>query len=84
MAEAKTVSKTEFLRNVERYMDRASGGDIVRVTQNGAPVGGFLSARALEDYERLRRRERETLITDALPEDALADIEAAEYDAVPR
>lgn len=78
-----TVSATEFARNFGRYQDRAHSGDVIKVTSHGRVVGGYLSGRALEDYERLKRREREILIVGQLPDDVVADIEAAEYDKEP-
>lgn len=83
MQEQKTVTASEFARNFGRYRDVAASGEIVTVTIHGRVVGGFLSARQLEEYRRLKRRARETLLVGELPEDAIADIEAAEYDKAP-
>ena len=85
MAEAKdvTVSAAEFSRNFERYQDGAAAGDVVKITDRGRVVGGYLSEKALSDYERLKRQEREVLIVGALPDDVVADIETAEYDKEP-
>jgi hypothetical protein len=46
-------------------------------------VGGYLSARELEHYEQLKRREAEVLRVGELPPDVIAEIEAAEYGATP-
>lgn len=73
------VSATEFARNFGRYQDRALAGEIVRVTSHGRVVGGYLSEKALRDYERLKRKESEVLVVGTLPEDVVADIEQAEY-----
>lgn len=78
-----TVTATEFSRNFGRYQDQAHAGDVVKVTSHGRVVGGYLSEKALSDYERLKRREREVLVVGALPDDVVADIEAAEYDTAP-
>ena len=78
-----TVPATEFSRHFGRYQDRAHAGDVIRVTSHGRVVGGFLSERALAHYESLKRREREVLVVGALPDDVVADIEAAEYDKGP-
>lgn len=83
MSTAKTVTASEFARNFGRYRDEAASGDIVSVTNRGRVIGGFLSARQLEEYRRLKRRERENLIIGELPDDVIADIEAAEYDKAP-
>ena len=78
-----TVPATEFARNFGRYQDRAHAGEIVKVTSHGRIVGGYLSEKALLDYERLKRREREVLVVGTLPDAVVADIEAAEYDKEP-
>lgn len=77
------VPATEFTRNFGRYQDRAHAGEVVKVTSHGRIVGGYLSEKALLDYERLKRREREALVVGALPDDVVADIGAAEYDKEP-
>jgi len=79
----KNVSASEFARNFGRYRDEAAAGEIVNVTIRGRVIGGFLSARQLEEFRRLKRRERQNLIVGGLPDDVIADIEAAEYDKAP-
>jgi hypothetical protein len=83
MLTEKTVTASEFARNFGRYRDDAAAGDIVSVTNRGRVIGGFLSARQLEEYRRLKRRERENLIVGELPDGVIADIETAEYDKAP-
>ncbi|MDF1586219.1 type II toxin-antitoxin system Phd/YefM family antitoxin [Geminicoccaceae bacterium 1502E] len=84
MSERTTVPASEFARNFGRYRDEALAGSIIAVTSHGRVVGAFLSARELEHYERLKRREREVLVTGELPDEVVAEIEAAEYGALPR
>ena len=79
----KTVTASEFARNFGRYRDEAATGEIVQVTIRGRVIGGFLSARQLEEYRRLKRRARESLVVGELPEDIVADIKAAKYDKAP-
>lgn len=81
---AKTVPASEFARNFGRYQDEALTGEVVRVSSHGRVVGAYLSAQALEHFERLKRRETEVLIVGELPEDVIADIEAAEYGVEPK
>ncbi|NIA72098.1 hypothetical protein HBA54_26250 [Pelagibius litoralis] len=83
MLTEKTVTASEFQRNFGRYRDEAATGEIVNVTNRGRVIGGFLSARQLEEYRRLKRREREVLIVGELPDDVIADIKDAEYDKAP-
>ncbi len=83
MPSEKTVTASEFARNFGRYRDEAATGEIIEVTNRGRVIGGFLSARQLEEYRRLKRRERENLVVGELPDDVVADIEAAEYDKAP-
>jgi hypothetical protein len=79
----KTVTASEFARNFGRYRDDAAAGDVVNVTIRGRVVGGFLSVRRLEEYRRLKRRERESFIVEELPDDVIDEIEAAEHDKAP-
>ena len=83
MAETVSVTATEFARNFGRYQDRAHTGEIVEVTSHGRVVGGYLSAKELEHYRRLRQRERKVLVVGELPDDVVAEIAAAEYDRDP-
>lgn len=83
MAMDKTVTASDFARHFGRYRDEATAGGIVTVTNRGRVIGGFLSSRHLEEYRRLKRRERESLIVGDLPADVVDDIEAAEYDKAP-
>jgi antitoxin (DNA-binding transcriptional repressor) of toxin-antitoxin stability system len=83
MLNEKTVTASEFARNFGRYRDEAAAGEIVQVTIRGRVIGGFLSARQLEEFRRLKRRARENLVVGELPEDVVADIKAAKYDKAP-
>jgi hypothetical protein len=76
------VAASDFARNFGRYQDEAHR-EVVKVTSHGRVVGGYLSAPDLEHFERLKRREREVLVVGELPEDVVADIEAAEYGTGP-
>lgn len=80
----RVVAASEFARNFGRYKDEALSGHIINVTSHGRIVGAFVSSRALEDYLRLKRRQREILIVGELPEDVVSDIQAAEYGKLPR
>ena len=78
-----TVTATEFSRNFGRYQDRVLAGEIVKVTSHGRLVGAYLSEAALLRYQKLLRREHEVLVVGDLPDDALADIEAAQHGKEP-
>lgn len=78
-----TVPAAEFARNFGRYRDEAMAGRIVRVTSHGRPIGAFLSEAQLQDYERLRRREREVLRVPDLDDRTVTAIEAAAYGVAP-
>lgn len=79
----RTVTASEFARNFGRYRDEAATGEIVKVTNRGRVIGGFLSAKRLEEYRQLKRRAREVLIVGELPDEIVAEIETAEYDKTP-
>ncbi len=77
-----TVTASEFVRSFGRRQSEAFR-EVVKVTSHGRVIGGFLSAPDLEHYERLKRRERQAMVVGDLPDDIVADIEAAEYKAGP-
>jgi len=77
------VSATEFSRNFAQYKDRALGGDVIKVMSHDRVVGGYLSPKDLEHYERLKRRERQALRTVDLPEEIIEEIKNARYGAKP-
>jgi prevent-host-death family protein len=67
-----TVTVSEFRRDLDRYRAEARREPVL-VTENGEPEAVLLSA---EEYERLRRRDREVLRLRDLTEEDLAAIEA--------
>lgn len=84
MTDAPTVRATEFARNFAKYQHEAIEAKVIVVTSHDRVVGGYLSASELARYERLRARERQVLIVGALPDDVIAEIEAAEYGVAPK
>lgn len=84
MTDATAVSATEFARNFGKYQHRALRSKVIVVTSHDRVVGGYLSAEELENYERLKAREREVLRIGELDDATLSDIEAAEYGAPAR
>lgn len=84
MADRTTVRATDFSRNFARYQDEAIREGVIVVTSHDRVVGGYLSARELAHYERLRAREREVLMVGELGDDVMADIQNAEYGVAPR
>ena len=79
----KNVTASDFARIFGRYRDEAAAGEIVNVTIRGRIIGGFLSAKQLEEFRRLKRRERQNHVVGELSDDLIAEIEAAEYDRAP-
>ena len=79
MASAIQVSATEFSRGFGKYRDEAFSTDVIEVTSHGRVIGGYLSAKELERYHRLKDRERQVLRLEDIDEALLAEIEAAEY-----
>ena len=76
------IPAAEFARNFGRFREEAHTGP-VRVTSHGRVVGAFISAADLSHFERLKKRERQVLAVEELPDDLVAAIEAAEYDRAP-
>jgi hypothetical protein len=78
-----TVKATAFARHFARYQDEAIREKVIVVTSHDRVVGGYLSADALEHYERLKARERKVHKVEELPDRLVAAIEAAEYGVPP-
>lgn len=83
MTAARDVSATEFSRNFARYREEAIEAKVIQVTSHGRVIGAYLSASEAARYERLKRREQQSLIVGQLPDDVVTAIEAAEYDVEP-
>jgi prevent-host-death family protein len=68
------VSSAEFQRNIGRYQDLAMTQPVV-VTRNGRERTVTVS---IEEYRRLKRRDREVLGLEDFTEEDIAAIEASE------
>ncbi|MDQ6435115.1 type II toxin-antitoxin system Phd/YefM family antitoxin [Mesorhizobium sp. LHD-90] len=68
------VSSAEFQRNIGRYQDMALTQPVF-VTRNGRERTVTVS---VEEYRRLKRRDREVLGLDDFTEEMIAAIEASE------
>ncbi len=79
-----TVSATTFARNFARYKDEAIRDGVIIVTSHDRVIGGFLSAAELENYRKLKARERRVLKIEDLSDEEVALIQGAEYGAEPR
>ncbi len=77
-----TYNATEFARGFARIKEDAREYGIVRVMSHDRLVGGFLSPKELENYERLKRQEREILTVGELPDSFVVGLEkaVADYD----
>lgn len=72
-----TVKGSDLAKSFGRYAQLAQR-EIVRVTSYGRPQVVILSP---QEYERLRRQDRQALYTSELPEDLRQAIEVAEPSA---
>jgi hypothetical protein len=79
MLKAASVRATTFARNFAHYQHEAIRFKVIVVTSRDRVVGGYLSASELERYKKLKARERQVLEANALSDDVIADITAAEY-----
>lgn len=77
MADGHTMSATEFARAFARIQADVREYGIIKVTSHNRIVGGFFSPKEMENYERLKRREREILKAGELPDDLVAELEAS-------
>ena len=71
-----TISATAFARKFGEIRDQIRELGMVRVESHNRLVGGFLSPRELENYERLKGRERQVYKVGELPDDLVAELEA--------
>ena len=71
-----TFSSTVFARKFAEIRDQIRDLGVVHVESHNRLVGGFLSPRELENYERLKGRETEILKVGELPEDLVAELRA--------
>ena len=84
MARIRDVSATDFARNFALYREQAIAEKVIRVTSHGRVIGAYLSASEAAHYERLKRREQQSLIVGELPNDVIEAIESAEYGIEPK
>ena len=70
------VSSTEFGKEVGRYQDLALSQPVV-VTRNGRDRTVVISA---DEYQRLKRRDRQVFAAGELPDDLVEAISRAEMD----
>lgn len=83
MAASRDVSATEFSRNFARYRDEAIEAKVIHVTSHGRVIGAYLSASEAAHYERLKRRERQSLVVGELSDEVVRAIATAEYGVEP-
>jgi prevent-host-death family protein len=76
MAEMIRVSSTEFGKEVGRYQDAALSQPVV-VTRNGRDRTVMIS---VEEYQRLKRRDRQVLAAGETPEEILEAVKSSEMD----
>ncbi|MGP3699498.1 hypothetical protein [Rhodobacter sp. NSM] len=83
MADFLTFTATDFARRFSRIKEDVREHGIVRVVSHDRVVGGFLSPKELENYERLKAQEREILKAGEIPQEFLAALDeaVANYDA---
>jgi hypothetical protein len=84
MADTRDVTATDFARNFALYREEAIAEKVIRVTSHGRVIGAYLSASEAAHYEQLKRREQQSLVVGALPDDVVAAIEASEYGVAPK
>ncbi|MBN9029538.1 MAG: hypothetical protein BGO05_22875 [Rhizobiales bacterium 63-7] len=82
MVQVLKVSATEFARGFARYREEAFSTDVIEVTSHGRVIGGYLGAKELEHYQRLKQREREVFRAVDFDAEMLAELEGAEYGVV--
>jgi PHD/YefM family antitoxin component YafN of YafNO toxin-antitoxin module len=76
MADMIRVSSTEFGKEVGRYQDAALSQPVV-VTRNGRDRTVMIS---VEEYQRLKRRDRQVFATGDAPEEIVEAVRNSEMD----
>ena len=76
MTEVLRVTSTEFSKEVSRYQDAALSQPVV-VTRDGRDQTVMISA---EEYQRLKRRDRQVFAAGELPEEMIDAIRRTEMD----
>lgn len=79
MADAIQVSATKFSRSFARYQDEAHAAGVIEVTSHDRVIGGYLSAKELENYRRLKNREREVILFSEFDDDMLSDLKNTKW-----
>ncbi len=69
------VSSMDYQRNLGRYQDEALKHPVT-ITKNGRRR---LVLMAVEEYDRLKRRDRRAVLTSELTPEEIAELAAAEY-----
>jgi hypothetical protein len=82
MADTLQVSATKFSRSFARYQDEAHSVGIIEVTSHDRVVGGYLSARELENYRRLKNSEREVVAFSEFDDEMLSELKATKWGIV--
>lgn len=82
MTNALQVSATQFSRNFARYQDEAHSAGLIEVTSHDRVIGGYLSAKELENYRRLKNNEREVVSLNEFDEEMLSELKATKWGVV--
>ncbi len=78
----KSISASEFCRNLRRYSKAATARGSVPISSNGCPAGAFLSEQKYQHYLALKGRETKSHRIDELPSDLITDIESSAYGTI--
>lgn len=76
------VSATKFSRSFAHYQDEAHAAGLIEITSHDRVIGGYLSAKELEHYRRLKERERQVVLFSEFDEEMLGELEATRWGRV--
>lgn len=82
MADALRVPATKFSRSFAHYQDEAHSAGVIEVTSHDRVIGGYLSARELENYRRLKNNEREVIAFNEFDDEMLSELKTTKWGAV--
>ncbi|QCI98349.1 hypothetical protein [Agrobacterium larrymoorei] len=82
MANVLQVSATKFSRSFARYQDEAHSAGVIEVTSHDRVIGGYLSAKELENYLRLKKNEREVVTFEEFDDETLSELRNTKWGVV--
>jgi hypothetical protein len=82
MTQAMQVSATKFSRSFARYQDEAHSVGLIEITSHDRVIGAYLSAKELEHYLLLKKKEREVVLFSEFDDEMLSELENTKWGVI--